>query len=118
MAPVPVYADATALIGLSRIAHLHLLTLFPIPVRVTAQVWAEATDDPGKPGVAALWQALDDGLLAVVDEGSVGAFPQLDPGEATVLTAAAAARAAVLVDERKARRRLTRSRRSRILPPK
>src|SRR5437763_14445737 len=103
MAPVPVYADATVLIGLSRIGQLGLLTLLPIPVRVTVQVWAEVTDDADNPGVIALRSARDDGLLAVVEEGDPTAFPQLDPGEATVLTAAAAVRAAVLVDERKAR---------------
>ena len=49
------------------------------------------------------WQARGDAILAVVAEGNPEAFPQLDPGESTVLTAAMAARAAVLVDERKAR---------------
>lgn len=98
-----VYADATALIGLSRIDRLDLLRLLPIPVGVTTRVWREVTGNPVKPGVSELLKAYDEGLLAVVEEGDAEAFPQLDAGESTVLTAAAAAHAAVLVDERKAR---------------
>jgi predicted nucleic acid-binding protein len=97
------YADATTLIGLARIDQLDLLTLLPEPTRVTGWVWEEVAGDPDKPGVAALERARDAGLLVVVEEGDPEAFPQLDPGESTVLTAAAAARAAVVLDERKAR---------------
>lgn len=97
------YADATALIGLARIGRLDLLTLLPTPVYVTAQVWEEAGGDASKPGVVALQEARAKGLLAVVDEGNPQAFPRLDPGESTVLSAAAAAQAAVLLDERQAR---------------
>lgn len=97
------YADATALIGLARVNRLDLLTLLPQPIYVTAHVWDEIARDPEKPGVDALWQARGDAILAVVAEGDPEAFPQLDPGESTVLTAAMVARAAVLVDERKAR---------------
>jgi predicted nucleic acid-binding protein len=97
------YADATALIGLARIDHLDLLTLLPTPTRVTARVWEEVAGDSDKPGAAALERAREAGLLVVVAEGDPEAYPQLDPGESTVLTAAAAARAAVILDERKAR---------------
>jgi predicted nucleic acid-binding protein len=48
-------------------------------------------------------QARDDGLLRIVDEGDTTAYPQLDEGESTVLSAAQVAKAAVLIDERKAR---------------
>ncbi|MGD9889792.1 MAG: DUF3368 domain-containing protein [Dehalococcoidia bacterium] len=98
-----VYADATALIGLSRIDRLDLLRLLPAPIGVTSRVWEEVTANPAKPGVPELMKAREEGLLAVVEEGDADAYPQLDAGESTVLTAAAAARAAVLVDERKAR---------------
>jgi uncharacterized protein len=103
MVSLKVYADATALIGLSRIGRLDLLRLLPNPVGVTTHVWGEVTADAAKPGIPELLRAREDGLLSVVEEGDAGAFPQLDAGESTVLTAAAAARAAVLVDERKAR---------------
>lgn len=103
MAALRVYADATALIGLGRIDRLDLLTLLPLPIYVTARVWEEVTSDPVRPGAGSLRQARDQGLLTVVEEGDPDAFPQLDPSESTVLTAAAAARAGVLVDERKAR---------------
>lgn len=98
-----IYADATALIGLARVNRLDLLTLLRTPVRVTTRVWAEAAGDPVKPGAAALRRAREAGVLAVVEEGDADAYPELDPGESTVLTAAAAARAAVLIDERRAR---------------
>jgi len=99
-----VYADATALIGLARIDRLDILSLLPLPIYVTERVWQEVASDAEKAGAAALLQAREAGLLAVVDEGDPDAFPQLDAGENTVLTAAAAAGAAVLLDERKARR--------------
>ncbi|MBI4491763.1 MAG: DUF3368 domain-containing protein [Chloroflexi bacterium] len=103
MAQLRFYADATALISLARIGRLDLLTLLPTPVYATARVWAEATGNPTKPGVAAIQQARTEGLVAVVDEDDPGAFPELDPGESTVLSAAAAVRAARLIDERRAR---------------
>ncbi len=101
--PRPVYADATALIGLARIGRLDLLSLLPTPIRVTAVVWVEVTSAPGKPGVAALLKARDEGLLEVVNEGDTGSLPHLDRGEASVLSAAAATGGSALIDERKAR---------------
>jgi predicted nucleic acid-binding protein len=98
-----VYADATTLIGLARISRLDLLSLLPTPIFVTVHVWAEVTSDPNKPGVKELQVAQSTGLVAVVAEGDPRAFLELDQGESTVLSAAAAARAAVLLDERKAR---------------
>lgn len=104
MAARPIfYADATALIGLARINRLDLLTLLPTPIYVTGRVWEEVAGDPARPGVAALREAREAGLLAMVEEGAAGAIPELDAGESTVLTAAAAAHAAVLIDERRAR---------------
>ncbi len=47
------------------------------------------------------------GLISVVEKGHPAAFPQLDPRESTVLSAAAAARASVLLDERRARTAVT-----------
>jgi predicted nucleic acid-binding protein len=63
----------------------------------------KATNDATKPGVPALHQAVQLGLLASVEEGNPDAFPSLDPGESTVVSAAAASGAMALVDERKAR---------------
>ncbi|HET7038165.1 MAG TPA: DUF3368 domain-containing protein [Thermomicrobiaceae bacterium] len=103
MAPPRVYADATTLIGLARLDRLDLLTLFPTPILVTTVVWREVAYDQSKPGVAALYRARAEQLLEVVAEGDPEAFPDLDRGESTVLSAAAVARAAVLIDERKAR---------------
>jgi predicted nucleic acid-binding protein len=101
--PRPVYVDATALISLARIDRLDLLTLLPGPVRVTRWVWDEVVGDAAKPGVAALLQASEERMLLVVEEGDPDAYPQVDPGESTVLSAAAAVGAIVLIDERKAR---------------
>ncbi len=103
MAEPRFYADASALIGLGRIGHLDLLTLLSAPVYVTALVWEEVAGDATRPEVASLERGRTDGVLAAVEEGDPEAYPQLDPGESTVLTAAAAAEAAVLVDERRAR---------------
>ena len=91
-------------IGGSRQNHLQgLYPASPLPIKVTVRVWQEVAAVPTKPGVAALQRAWDEGLLVVVEEGDPNAFPQVDPGESTVLTAAAAQRAAVIIDERKAR---------------
>lgn len=103
MEGISVYADASALIGLARIDRLGLLTLLRVPNRVTTVVWEEIAGDPARLGVPGLRNARDVGLLAIVAEGDAAAFPQLDPGESTVLSAAAAVHAAVLLDERKAR---------------
>jgi hypothetical protein len=90
-----VYADATALIGLARIHRLDLFTLLPSPIYVTTRVWEEVVADPGKPGVPLVRAARDEGMLVVVEEGDPNAYPQIDPGESTVVTAAAAARGAM-----------------------
>lgn len=92
-----------ALIGLARIERLDLLRLLPTPICVTERVWQEVAGDPTKGGAPTLQRAHAEGLLVVIEAGDPLAFPQLDPGESSVLSAAAAARAAVLIDERKAR---------------
>jgi predicted nucleic acid-binding protein len=101
--PESVYADATALIALARIGRLDLLELLPTPVRVTSWVWLEVAGDPSKPGVEALLRARETGVLEIVAQGDPAAFPQLDAGESSVLSAAAAEGASILVDERRAR---------------
>ena len=78
-----------------------MLAVLPTPIAVTAVVWNEVAGDGTKPGAAAIRQAAEAGLLVVVEEGDAGALPELDPGEGSVLTAAAAAHAGVLADERK-----------------
>jgi predicted nucleic acid-binding protein len=66
-------------------------------------VWFEVQRDPAKAGAANLLQAQEDGVLTIVQEGDPAAYPQLDEGESSVLSAAAATGAAVIIDERKAR---------------
>jgi len=68
VARLKVFADASALIGLGRIGRLDLLTLLPNPIFVTTRVGEEAASNPAKPGVAALLEARDVGLLAVIEE--------------------------------------------------
>jgi predicted nucleic acid-binding protein len=102
-AAIRVYADATALIGLARIDRLDLLSLLPTPICATTRVWQEVAADPTKAGVVAIETARAEGLIAIVDEGDSDAYPQLDPGESSVLSAAALVGGAVIVDERKAR---------------
>ena len=90
-----VYADATTLIGLARIGRLDLLSLLPTPILITGHVWAEVAGETVRPGVNALCAARATKLIAEVVEGDPHAFPELDSGESTVLSAAAAARAEV-----------------------
>ncbi|MHB0874977.1 MAG: DUF3368 domain-containing protein [Anaerolineae bacterium] len=97
------YADATALIALARIGRLDLLTLLPQPICVTRRVWDEVTGNQSSPGAELIRLARETGLLALVAEGDPAAFPRLDAGGSTVLSAAAACHGAVLIDERKAR---------------
>ncbi|MGH2560389.1 MAG: DUF3368 domain-containing protein [Thermomicrobiales bacterium] len=99
-----VYADSTALIGLARIGRLDLLALYSGQVMVTSHVWLEITETTDMPGVPELNGAREQGLLVIVDEGDPDRYPTLDPGESTVLSAAVATRAHVIMDERKARR--------------
>jgi uncharacterized protein len=86
---------------------LQLLRLLHSPVRVTTTVWDEVQRDPTKPGADRLVEARHQGLLAIVDEGDESAYPQLDEGESSVLSAAAASRGIAIIDERKARHLLT-----------
>jgi predicted nucleic acid-binding protein len=97
------YVDSTCLIGLARIDSLHLLNLLSPPVLVTTTVWQEVYGDSSRPGAAALGRARDAGLLEIVPAGRLDAFPELGSGESSVITAAAATRCGVLIDERKAR---------------
>lgn len=100
--PAPrVFADASPLIALARINRLDLLTLLPTPVGMTMTVWQELTAQQ-RPGVEALNKAVADKLLRIVELGDPAAYPQLDNGEASTLSAAASVKAAVIVDERKA----------------
>ena len=103
---VNVYADATTLIGLARIDRLDLLRMLVTPILVTQQVWNEVVQGPSRPGVAELVRARAENLLLVVDEGDGSAYPRLDEGESTVLSAAVEAGGAVLIDEKRARRLL------------
>jgi predicted nucleic acid-binding protein len=75
----------------------------PSPTRATRRLWHEAAGDRTKPGVSELLRAREVGLLVIIDEGDPEAFPELDPGESTVLTAASSAGAIALIDEREAR---------------
>jgi predicted nucleic acid-binding protein len=99
-------ADATPLIALARIGRLDLLDVLPVPILVAVTVWNEVAGDLSRPGAVVLERARDDGILAVIDAGDAHAYLQLGPGENATITAAAEIGAAVIVDERKARRLL------------
>ncbi|MGI8968772.1 MAG: DUF3368 domain-containing protein [Chloroflexota bacterium] len=101
-----ILADSSPLIGLARIDRLDLLTLFGVPICVTRTVWREVVGDPDRPGTSALIQAEAEGILHVIEAGNETAYPELDAGENTTLSAAAEMKAHVIVDERKARERI------------
>ncbi|MGH2533081.1 MAG: DUF3368 domain-containing protein [Thermomicrobiales bacterium] len=98
-----VYTDATTLIGLARIDRLDLLAVFPRPVLVTRHVWSEVAGDPARAGVPVLFDAREQGLLAVIDDGDPNAFPYLGAGESSALSAAMERHAAVIIDEQETR---------------
>jgi uncharacterized protein len=97
-----VYANASPLIALACIGRLDLLTILPTPMCVTSSVWREVTRGTNQRGVLLLQRAEQNGLLIVMNEGSPADYPQLAEGEASTLSAALAAQAAILIDERKA----------------
>jgi predicted nucleic acid-binding protein len=97
-------ADATVLIALGRIGRLDLLSMLELPVLVTQTVWEEVAADSTRPGVEAIAQAGANGLLQVSPLGEATAYPDLDAGESTTLSAASELGAAVIIDEWKARR--------------
>jgi predicted nucleic acid-binding protein len=99
-----VYVDSTALISLARIEQLNLLALLSSQIRVTRHVWTEVASSADLPGTPNVLEARNQGLLLVVGEGDPARYPTLDPGESSVLSAALAQRAYVVMDERKARR--------------
>lgn len=103
-----IYADASPLIALARIDRLDILHALSLPVYTTAAVWQEVVADPSRPGQSALDVARTTGLLTVVSEQNSSLWPPLGLGEATTLSAASKARAAVLLDDRQARRLLQR----------
>lgn len=98
------YADSTALISLARVGRLDLLRVAAAEIRVTEVVWSEVVGRQLKAGVDALNAARDAGLFFVVDEGDSSLFPDLGRGEASVLSAAAAAGALIIIDELRARK--------------
>lgn len=98
-----IFADASPLIALARIKRLDLLTSLPVPIYVTDTVWREVTSNATLPGVAELIAAQEVGLLHIVPGGDPAAYPQLDAGEASTLSAAAREGAAIIIDEQKAR---------------
>jgi len=77
--------------------------MLPLPILVTGAVWDEVAGDLTRPGAQALQRARDQGLLEVIQMGDREAYG-LGIGENATLSAAAIMRAAVIIDERKARR--------------
>jgi predicted nucleic acid-binding protein len=105
------FADASVLIGLSRIGRLDLILELPVDVLVVEAVWEEIAGperDRGLGGVAALREARESQQLSVLSDGQAARFPDLDTGEASTLAAAMDRGAAVAVDERRARRAIAR----------
>lgn len=98
-----VYVDASPLIALALIGHLDLLQVLAQPVWVTNAVWDEVAGDPNWPGAEVVIQAEADGIVTRIDAGDRKAYPQLGQGESTVLSAAAASGAFVVVDDLQAR---------------
>lgn len=97
------FVDASPLIALARIKRLDLLTSLPVLIYVTDTVWREVTGDATLPGATELIAAQGAGLLQIVSGGDPTAYPQLDAGESSTLSAAAREGAAVIIDEQKAR---------------
>lgn len=98
-----VYVDASPLIALALIRRLDLLQILAQPVWVTSAVWDEVAGDPNWPGAAAIMQAEADEIITRIEAGDRKAYPHLGEGESTVLSAAAASGAYVLVDDLQAR---------------
>jgi predicted nucleic acid-binding protein len=103
-----IFADASVLIGLSRIGRLDLLEILGLPIAATPGVWTEVTRRRDRPGVDALERLLTDGGLTIVTTGDRADYPHLGRGEAETLSAARQVGAGVLVDERQARQLLIR----------
>lgn len=101
-----VLADASPLIGLARIGRLDLLTAISTPIYVTRTVWREVAEDASRPGASILLEAEEQGSLCVIESGDDARYPELDAGENSTLSAAAAMGAAVIIDERAARERI------------
>jgi predicted nucleic acid-binding protein len=107
--PTRIFADASVLIGLSRIGRLDLLQILGIPVAVTRGVWNEVTHQQDRPGVDALERSLSEGHLTIVDTGNRADYPFLGSGEAETLSAARQESSAVIIDDRQARQLLARA---------
>src|SRR5712691_7317234 len=107
------FVDASVLIGLSGVGRLGLILDLPVEIRVVEAVWAEVAG-PGRSngtvGVISLREARTKNLILIVGDGDPSRFPDLDIGEASTLAAALSGGASVAVDERRARRAITKNR--------
>jgi len=105
-----VLADASPIIGLSRVGGgLALLERLFGQVHITRQVRRDVLPGTGKPGELEISQALDSGILRVLNrDWPEPQFPWLHDGEASTLRAAINLRrpCLVLIDEREARKTL------------
>jgi uncharacterized protein len=105
-----VIADSSTLIHLAAIDRLHLLRDFYGKVVAPEAVWREAVlQGTGKPGVAAIQDARNEGWIEVqpITETSLrlSLTQNLDEGEAEVITLAIEKKASlILLDESEARR--------------
>jgi predicted nucleic acid-binding protein len=75
---------------------------------VTDAVWEEVAGDPAWRGARDIIEAERQGLLHRTEAGGPETFPGLDPGESTVITAAAERGAWVIIDDVRARLRIER----------
>ncbi len=105
MAIESVVADAGPLIALARVDALRLLPVVFRVVSVTPEVIAECLAKPERSDAVAIQAALDVGLLRLVLAPSALQPAQgLGPGESSAIALALQEHAAVLVDDRFARR--------------
>jgi len=99
-----IVADTGPLIALSRIGKLWILPRLFAGTLVTETVLAECLARPDRPEGAAITAALDAGQLILEADVANDQDWSLDAGEATVITAALARNAGILMDDRAGRR--------------
>lgn len=99
-----IVADTGPLIALSRIDKLSILPRLFTRTLVTETVLAECLARPDRPEGVAIGAAFDAGHLILEADVANDRDWNLDAGEATVISAALARRAGILMDDRAGRR--------------
>ncbi|MDP1903979.1 MAG: DUF3368 domain-containing protein [Pseudomonadota bacterium] len=99
-----IVADTGPLIALSRVMPLSVLPAIFGQVWLTQTVLAECSARPDRPEGAAILAAVADGSMQIRPDMPDSLDWDLDPGEASVIAAALALQARVLIDDRAGRR--------------